>query len=199
MNSDDTSAAGTMVVVVGPSGAGKDSLMDYARQRLRDNDAYQFVQRCITRDSAAGGEDHQPVTIDEFEDMRRQGRFAVSWGAHELFYGIPAQSLEEVQRGRTLIANGSRIAIPEFRKVYPNLVVVSITADRAVIAKRLMARGRETAEEIERRLNRAADAWETDCEIVAIDNSTSLESAGERFVSALLAIAGVRVPETVAE
>ena len=89
-----TPARGTMIVVVGPSGAGKDTLIDYARDRLSHNSDISFVRRVITRPATAGGEDHLAVTEAEFELMRQQQAFAVSWGAHGLFYGIPTDTLE---------------------------------------------------------------------------------------------------------
>eukprot|EP01035_Chromulina_nebulosa_P016307 gene16307-21610_t len=100
-----------MIVVVGPSGAGKDSLIDFARDRLAGEGAVVFVRRFVTRGADAGNEDHQAVSLEAFERMRDAGAFAVHWGAHDLHYGIPADTRMQLAAGMTLIANGSRGAI----------------------------------------------------------------------------------------
>lgn len=186
-----------MIVVVGPSGAGKDSLIDFARQQLADNDEIDFVRRFITRQADAGSEDHHAISPAQFEDMRRAGKFAVHWGAHELYYGIPAETREQLAAGKTLIANGSRAALPDFLVAYPNLLVVTITADPAIIAERLKSRGREDDAAISMRLARSQREWTIDCpNHQVIDNSGALATAGAELVRLILATAKSGIPET---
>jgi ribose 1,5-bisphosphokinase len=180
---------GTMIAVVGPSGAGKDSLIDFARRRLADDDSIGFVRRFITRNADAGSEDHHAVTLAQFEAMRDAGKFSVHWGAHDLHYGIPVESREQLAVGRTLVVNGSRAAIPDFLTAYPKLLVVTVTADPAIIAERLTARGREDAASISKRLARSEQQWTIACRHVVIDNSGALEVAGAEFVNTVLKVA----------
>jgi ribose 1,5-bisphosphokinase len=182
-------ASGTMIVVVGPSGAGKDTLLDYARQRLADEPDIGFVRRFITRAGDAGGEDHRAVTVPEFEVLKQQGALAVSWGAHGLYYGVPANTNARIALGDTLIVNGSRAAIPEFLKAYSKVVAISITARPEIIAERLAARGRESAEEIRKRLARTTEDWQGNCECISIDNSGAIEDAGEALLNTIVAVA----------
>ncbi|MDB5525488.1 MAG: phnN [Rhizobium sp.] len=181
---------GTMIIVVGPSGAGKDSVIDFAWQHLGDDPDIGFVRRFITRDADAGNEDHHAVSIEKFDEMRQAGRFAVHWGAHGLHYGIPADTVDKIEAGKTLIANGSRAAIPEFLKAYPNVLVITITADPEIIAERLRTRGREDDVSISQRLARSLQEWTIDCRHLVIDNSGTLETAGAEFVRAILATTG---------
>ncbi len=176
---------GCMVAVVGPSGAGKDTLMAYAAKLFESCEDIIFARRVITRDAAAGGEDHDGVSEAEFEALERAGRFAVSWNAHGLRYGIPIETRQAVAQGKLVIANGSRSALARFRQAYPSLVVVNITASLDVLAARLEARGRETREEILGRLERSSLAVTGDYHVVTIDNSGSLEEAGRALVEAL--------------
>jgi len=176
---------GCMVAVVGPSGAGKDTLMAYAAKLFEGCEDIIFARRVITRDAAAGGEDHDGVSEAEFEALERAGRFAVSWNAHGLRYGIPIETRQAVAQGKLVIANGSRSALARFRQAYPSLVVVNITASLDVLAARLEARGRETREEILGRLERSSLAVTGDYHVVTIDNSGSLEEAGRALVEAL--------------
>ncbi|MCQ1851804.1 phosphonate metabolism protein/1,5-bisphosphokinase (PRPP-forming) PhnN [Neorhizobium galegae] len=177
--------SGCMVAVVGPSGAGKDTLMAYAARFFEGRDDIVFVRRIITRDAAAGGEDHDGVSEAEFAALEKTDRFAVSWGAHGLRYGIPVETKQAVAKGRLVVANGSRSALARFKDVYPSLVVINITASLDVLAARLEARGRETREEILRRLERSSLAVTGDYQVMTIDNSGSLEDAGRALVDAL--------------
>jgi ribose 1,5-bisphosphokinase len=188
---------GTMIAVVGPSGAGKDSLIDFARRRLAGNDAIGFVRRFITRAADAGSEDHHAVSAEQFEEMCRAGKFAVHWGAHDLRYGIPAETRDQLAAGRTLVANGSRAAIPEFLRAYPKLLVVTVSADPAIIAERLKSRGREDEASISKRLARSQDrSWSIDCRSVEIDNSGALADAGAEFVRLILETASGEMLQT---
>ena len=67
--------AGRLVYVVGPSGAGKDSIIAYARERLGAN-CHVFARRHITRPADSGGEDHIAISQADFERDRAAGRFA---------------------------------------------------------------------------------------------------------------------------
>ena len=176
---------GIMIVVVGPSGAGKDSLLNLARERYRDDISVGFVQRVITRPADGATEDHIPVTSEEFASRERSGGFAVSWEAHGLYYGIPVETLDELATGRVLLANGSRAALRRFRTAYRDLVVLEITARPEIIALRLAGRGRETAQEIEKRLARDAGDWHPDCQHIRIDNSGTLDDAAKRLYGAI--------------
>ena len=178
---------GRMVVVVGPSGAGKDTLMAYAAGRLQGCDDVCFVRRVITRASGAGGEDHEGVTDADFDMLETSGRFVVSWNAHGLKYGIPTETLDHLSRGGMVIANGSRSALGRFKEAFPALTVINVTARPEVLAARLEARGRETREEILKRLERSTLAVIGDYDVVTIDNSGPLEQAGEALVAALAA------------
>ncbi len=176
---------GCMVAVVGPSGAGKDTLLAHAARHFEDREDVIFVRRIITRDPAAGGEVHDGVSESEFEVLRQAGRFAVSWDAHGLRYGIPAETRDAVTMGRLVIANGSRSALGIFKTTFPSLVVINVTARAEVLASRLAARGRESRAEILRRLERSGLGVEGDYRVVTIDNSGSIETAGAAMIEAL--------------
>lgn len=180
-----SSQRGVMIAVVGPSGAGKDSLLNLARLHYRDDARIGFVQRVITRPTDGATEDHVPVTAEEFELRAQDGRFAVQWEAHGLRYGIPVDTVDQIATGRILLANGSRAALDRFRAAYADLAVLEITAWPEIIASRLAGRGRETVQEIERRLARDAGNWLPDCRHIRIDNSGTLEDAAVNLYSAI--------------
>lgn len=190
---------GIMIAVVGPSGAGKDSLINLARIHYRDDARIGFVRRVITRPADGATEDHVPASPEDFEAMQRAGLFAVTWGAHGLRYGIPSGSLDDVAAGRTLIANGSRAALDSFRAAYPSLAVIEITAHPEVIAERLARRGRETSSEIARRLSRDTGDWRPECPHVRIDNSGSLDEGARQLLAAIESLSCLGGCQTVAD
>tara|TARA_E500000318_G_C3555508_1_gene210901 strand:- start:1192 stop:1749 length:558 start_codon:yes stop_codon:yes gene_type:complete len=149
------STTGTLWLIVGPSGAGKDSLLDGAKAALADSPNHCFVRRDITRPADAGGEDHNPVSVEEFEATLEEGGYCLSWQAHDLRYGIPKTIEAELAAGRHVIVNVSRALIGTAREMFPDVRVVNITVPRAVLESRLRGRGRESEADIQKRLERA--------------------------------------------
>lgn len=165
-----------LVLVVGPSGAGKDTLLDSAKQVLADDRRFYFVRRVITRPADAGGEEHEAVTDAEFD--RRH--FALQWQAHGLRYGIPADAIE---RGRVAIANVSRTVIREAVQRFAARLI-EITAPPEVLAVRLGTRGREDAADAAMRLARHI-ALPGDVHVETVMNDGSIAEGAARLVAAL--------------
>jgi ribose 1,5-bisphosphokinase len=176
---------GIMVVVVGPSGAGKDTLMALASEHFHGRPDVHFVRRVITRNGDAGGEDHLSVSNQGFVSMEQAGSFAVWWEAHGLKYAIPAEVSVALARGELVVANGSRSALHRFQAAFPRLKVINVTASAEVLAARLEARGRETHEDIMARLARGPLTVRGDYDVVDLDNSGSLEAAEQKMVDVL--------------
>ena len=174
--------SGCFVAVVGPSGAGKDTLLDHARSALASEQEIHFVRRVVTRAPAPGGEDHATLTETEFAKAEARGGFAVSWQAHGLSYGLPAEIDRHMAAGMAVIANLSRAAIPLIRQRYANVVVVLVTADPEILADRLAGRGRESREDILARLSRLpGEAGRVDG-AVEIANNGKPDEAGRQLV-----------------
>lgn len=182
--------SGTFVAVVGASGVGKDSLIDFARARLQASGRVVFVRRVVTRSADSGSEDHDSMDEAAFARADASGQFALSWAAHGLRYGLPIALEADLEAGRVVVANLSRAVIPDLMERYPDALVVSVTADRDVIARRLAGRGRETAESIQRRLDRSVSD-RLPASTVLIDNSGALDVAGLQFTRLLMDAAGL--------
>jgi ribose 1,5-bisphosphokinase len=180
---------GRLIYLMGPSGSGKDSLIEAARRPLAKLGC-DVVRRVITRSAESLGEDAQGVSADEFERMEQQGAFALCWRANGLAYGIPVQIDEWLASGRNVLINGSRAYLDQARQRYPQLVAVLLTVDVEVLRQRLTRRGRESAAQIEARLKRSAlfsaDHGPVQGESVfLLDNSGELSSTLERFLKLL--------------
>lgn len=184
---------GVLILVAGPSGAGKDTLMDAARGDPDFKARFVFARRIITRNEAIG-EDHVPVSADTFEAMRESGAFLLHWEAHGLHYALPIEVLSELKAGRCVIANVSRRVVNQARAAWPRTEVISVVVDAAVLRERLVARGREPLDEIEARVLRASDAACTiPPPVHIVDNSRGLEESIARFKN-LLAMLAEPVP-----
>lgn len=138
-----------LILVVGPSGAGKDTILGLARETLKHEPRFRFVRRVITRPPDVSGENHEAVSDAEFG--RRS--FALQWRAHGLRYGIPLDIAHDLDRGARVVANVSRGVIAEAASRFPTGVIV-VTAPHSMLTQRLAARGRETAADIASRLAR---------------------------------------------
>ena len=176
---------GCFFAVVGPSGAGKDSLIDGARDHFGSDGPVRFVRRVITRPATAGGEDHIQKSVEEFEAMEQAGAFALSWRSHNLCYGIPADVADDLEGGRDVLANLSRSVIPDARNQFSRVRILVVTAPPSVLASRLAARGRESAADIEERLRRAPQEMPSGPDVRIIDNGGALDDAVQAFLSAL--------------
>lgn len=185
---------GALVLVVGPSGAGKDTVMSAARRRLATETRVVFVRRFITRPAGAGGEPHIGISTQEFTAAAENGHFALKWQAHGLLYGIPVSIDADLQAGRTLIANVSRTVVQDARRRPERVVVAHVTAGPAIRAARLARRGRETEADIRQRLERGDLAAPTGPDVVTIDNGGALETAVSRFVALVRGVAGIDPP-----
>lgn len=165
--------------VVGPSGAGKDTLMAGALCKRPD---LHLVRRVISRPTAARGEAFEGVTEAEFVRRKAAGAFALDWQAHGLSYGIPKAELE---RPGDVIFNGSRLALPAARMTFPDLRIILVTAPDAVLAARLATRGRETVDDITARLARAGYALPTGIAAAVITNDATVEDGVAALLAAL--------------
>ncbi len=90
---------GTLVLVIGPSGAGKDTLIAAARDALAGDARFLFPRRHVTRAS----DSHEPVeerTREAFAREQAAGGFALSWAAHGQLYGVPRDIEAALARAR---------------------------------------------------------------------------------------------------
>jgi ribose 1,5-bisphosphokinase len=175
-----------LVLVVGPSGAGKDTLINAAKAALAKDKRFVFPRRVVTRPAVASLEDHDSVTPAEFALQEANGAYALSWEAHGLRYGLPAGIADDIAAGRVVVMNGSRAMVATARAKIPGTVVVLVEAMPEVRAQRLAARGRETATEVAARLAREVDAPIENP--IRVDNSGEVADGIARFLAALRAL-----------
>jgi ribose 1,5-bisphosphokinase len=146
---------GRIVLVVGPSGAGKDTLLGLAREQCHRDPEVMFPRRFVTR-AAIAGEHEETVSETGFEELLTRGAFALWWRAHGLSYGVPRSIDADVRAGRTVVCNVSRTIVEAARARYARVNAVLVTAPADVLAARLAQRGREAGDALHGRLRRTA-------------------------------------------
>ena len=185
-------SSGLFFFVVGPSGAGKDSLIEGARAacesgRLAGCAEVVFARRVITRAAGSPGEDHDALDDRTFAAERERGAFLMTWEAHGLSYGLRRDLLDALAGGRHVIANGSRNSVADLAARVPQLVVIEVTAPAEVLAARILSRGRETPEQVHARVMRQVDPLQADVHSIEVANDGTLEEGVARFIAALQA------------
>jgi phosphonate metabolism protein PhnN/1,5-bisphosphokinase (PRPP-forming) len=175
---------GTLFLVVGPSGAGKDTLIRAARESLDGMASVVFARRVITRRAADPAEAFDFVRRAEFAARREAGDFMLYWRAHGTDYGIAACHERDLAGGRSVVANVSRGVIAEAAVRHAPVRVIEVTASPPVLASRLAARGREDGAAIAKRLRRAV-ALPDGVSIVRIVNDGTVDAACAAFLAAL--------------
>lgn len=181
---------GRLVYVMGPSGAGKDSILHYAALRLAADVRFSFPRRWITRPADSGGENHISLSVAAFAARAAAGDFALAWEANGHHYGIDTGIDAALAAGRHVVVNGSRGYLPLARRRYPDLLPVAIAVSADTLDARLRARGRETVDQIAARLARATALDGAEPGICRISNDGGLAEAGEAFLALLRRLPG---------
>lgn len=172
---------GRLVLVVGPSGAGKDTVIGGARTACLNDATVIFPRRSVTRMSS-DAEDHNAIAPAEFTRAVQDGAFSFWWDAHGLQYGIPRHVDNDIAAGHTVVCNVSRSVVTELRARYAHVTVVLVTAPAEVLAARLAGRSRASDGDLALRLQRniAYAGFEADA---VIENAGERQLAIRQFVA----------------
>jgi ribose 1,5-bisphosphokinase len=171
---------GRLILVVGPSGAGKDTLLGLARAACADDASIVFARRVVTREATAF-EDNQQVNLEAFRQALARGEFAMHWEAHGHCYALPGAIDDDIRAGRTVVANVSRTVLTAMRRAYADVTVVSITAPPEILRQRLAARSRDSDGPVGDRLRRFVEGASAAPDIT-ISNVGSAEAYAHQLI-----------------
>jgi ribose 1,5-bisphosphokinase len=178
-----TMRKGLFLAIVGPSGSGKDTIIEALCKQLPN---IKRVKRYITREQQkAGGEDSYNIDFDIFGKLERDGGFAFSWSAHHLKYGLPITIFDEINVGKSLIANISRSILDQLSDKFEYYEIILITASDKILAERLEKRGRESKAQIEERLARSSFTIPNGISPLIIRNETTVEDAVSKIIASI--------------
>jgi ribose 1,5-bisphosphokinase len=182
---------GRLIYVVGPSGAGKDSLLDWVRAHLPASSAVRIARRTITRPATAGGEDHVAATDAQFDEALARGEFALHWRANGQRYGVGREIEQWLAAGHAVVVNGSREYLTVAKAKFPQLESVHIVASTETLQARIARRGRERPADMQGRLARNAGLSDSvRSAALVLSNDGPIELAGARLAEF---VAGGRV------
>lgn len=179
VDGSETSQTGTLLLVVGASGAGKDTLIHAAKQYFVNHNAVVFPRRLITRTDLIG-EDHIPITFSDLKSLEKSQGLFLSWEAHGLYYGIPLCVKSKLENGNLVIINMSRRKISTVKRVWRNTRIIHVRVAPEILVQRLHKRGRETEASIKKRLARQVSLQPSQVDHV-IDNNGGLDIAVKQF------------------
>ncbi len=173
MSSSQAAHTGCLLLVIGASGVGKDSILSAVNRRFANHPQIHFLKRVITRPCNPDDEVHDSLTEELFIQALKRGEFAVSWQANDNYYGLPQHAREKIEDGMVVVANGSRGALEAIRAAFPKIEVVLIVARADTVQQRLTSRTRDSAEQIVKRLQR-----NTELDIKSLQRHTVIDNDG---------------------
>lgn len=191
--------AGKLVYMVGPSGSGKDSLLQALANDLPEDCI--IMKRVITRPENSPGEVADSVSMQAFEQIEAEGGFSMSWRANGLAYGIPKDLETHLAEGKTVLVNGSRSYCSHVSQLYPDAIIVLVSVKPELLRQRLINRGRESLQEITLRLERNSCLEQVlqnklalrQISFFLLDNSGDLQLAVEQLRDKLETWCSVRI------
>lgn len=173
---------GTLFLVVGNSGSGKDSIIEGVIEKYpSDMKEIYIPQRYITRPPSKF-EDNYSISAEKFHEMEENGEFALKWHIYHLYYGVPSEIDEWLKKGHPVVVNVSRTIIQEARSEYKHVRVIFIEVPFEITLKRIKKRGREDGELLQERIDRAKTHQKMPSADFIVDNSGNLENAVDQFL-----------------
>jgi guanylate kinase len=147
-----------LIVLSGPSGAGKTTVSRAVARRLELRISVSATTR-RRRAGEAEGIDYYFIPPEEFKKRIQDGRF-IEWA--EVFghyYGTPKEELQQARHlGKRLLLEIDVQGAIQIKKRFPEaLAVLLLPPGPAILRRRLAKRGTEAPEEVERRFAKAQD------------------------------------------
>ncbi|WP_458699986.1 guanylate kinase [Sulfurospirillum sp. 1307] len=149
---------GSMLIISGPSGSGKSSLMSEMLSQIEN--VYFSISTTTReiRDGEKDGVNYYYITKEEFEKDIEDGMFLEWAKVHDNYYGTSLKPiLKSLYEGKLVVfdidVQGHKIAREKFGNLITSVFIT--TPNQEILKERLVKRGTDSQEVIERRLNNA--------------------------------------------
>ena len=181
-------AAGAMLIIIsGPSGVGKDTIIEALRSRHHDPD-YHYVVTCTTRARRPGevdGVSYRFLDLARFEAMRAEGELLEAAEVHGNWYGTPRDQVRDaLVAGHDVILKIDVQGAQTVKENVPDAFLVFIVPPSLeTLFQRLKARATETADQLETRQRNAAIelARQEDYDYIVENRDGEIEATAERI------------------
>lgn len=150
---------GKLFVISAPSGAGKTSLVNALLQKM---DKTYNLTRVVTytskkpRTGEVAGVDYHYIEVDEFKSKIQEGFFCEWSNCYESYYGSPRSIFDDLDKGMSYILIIDRAGAQQIINFYKEAILIWIHTDIPTLKERLILRGAETEEQINKRLVQAS-------------------------------------------
>ncbi len=175
-------AFGTLYLIVGPTGSGKQALVDAVLESRPD----------IRRAPLVVSADHNhticavgTIPPTRFLQLIRRDAFALQWDTDGVRYGLSHDATRLLRDGQSLILCCDAFVIAQARALYPNVRAIYITARMDVLRRRLASMAYGSDFEIDMHLAQSARMRPRDSEIVTVDTSDSIAAGAKVLMSAI--------------
>jgi guanylate kinase len=180
-----------LIVVSGPSGVGKDSLVQRLQER---NCPFYFVVTATDRPprpDEAEGEDYFFVSTEEFERMIEEDALIEHAVVYGQYKGVPKKQVREAMAsGQDVIMRLDVQGAATIREIAPEAVLIFLTASsEAELKERLRARGDDSPEQVERRIATAREEMKRlpEFDYVVINRKGELDHAADQVLAIIRA------------
>lgn len=180
-----TPPRGTLFLVIGPSGVGKNRLISEARAKSLGEEGTVYPRLYITQPEDQLGDAHIPLSAELFETMLSRGDMLLEWRERNLRYGVPKAVAQHLERGRDVIVTVSRTVVDDARARFDPVKILYINVDEETLSQRLKARGRESNAEIKLHVQRAHEYLIRGDDVVMVDNNGDLADTLASFLAAI--------------
>ncbi len=180
-----------MIVISGPSGVGKDALIN---EMKRHDVPFHFVVTATTRpkrENETDGVDYIFVSLAEFADMIDKNELlehAVVYGDYK---GIPKQQVRDaLASGRDVIMRIDVQGAATIRRIIPNAIFIFLTAEsEEALEKRLRERKTEAEDQLKLRIATARQEMKrvNEFDYLVVNNDCMLEETVHRVLAIILA------------
>lgn len=181
------SKKGKLVLFSGPSGVGKDTLLDILiskRPALQKSVSITTRER---REEETDGVDYFFITPDDFEAMLEHGDVLEFAKYGKNLYGTPKKPVDNwLGQGKTVILKIEVQGAEKIKKLYPDAVAIFIMPPSLeILETRLRNRGTENEEDLVRRLSIAREEIQRSRDYDYIVINDSLEAAADEALQIL--------------
>ena len=176
---------GSLVVISGPSGSGKGTVVKKLREIMPDVALSVSATTRAPREGEADGREYYFITRDDFEDMVAQGEILEFTSYCGNYYGTPKKEAERITgEGRDLILEIEVDGASQIKRLMPDAVTIMlIPPSLTELESRLRGRGTETEQVIANRLARARDeiGLAENYDYVVVNENDGIEKCAENI------------------